>query len=102
MLALKTRTRRPRSKATAGVTALEVEVTGSRARVLSQQIPLLLCPVTGLRPDLNLGLSDPKAQTSFLKPGDLLEGRRMRRGCLSFPKIRNDVRWFTNVPNTEC
>lgn len=102
MLALKTRTRRPRSKATAGVTALEVEVTGSRAHVLSQQIPLLLCPVTGLRPDLNLGLSDPKAQTSFLKPGDLLEGRRMRRGCLSFPKIRNDVRWFTNVPNTEC
>lgn len=101
MLALKTRRRRPRSEATARVTELEVAVAGSQAHVLSQQIPLLLCPVAGLRPDLNLGLSDLKAQTSFLEPSDLLEGKRMRSGCLSFPKIRNDIRWFTNVPNTE-
>lgn len=78
-------------------------MTGSQVRVPSQRTPLLLCPVTGLRLDLNLGLSDLRAQTSFLGSGDLPEGRRMRSGASVSPKSEiasGDS--LTDISKTEC
>lgn len=78
-------------------------MTGSQVRVPSQWTPMLLCPVTGLRLDLNLGLSDLRAQTSFLGSGDLPEGRRMRSGTSVSPKSEiasGDS--LTDISKTEC
>lgn len=57
-------------------------------------------PVTEIRLDPDLGLSDPKAWTSFLGPGDLPEDE-----CVpQFPQDQKPASGcsLTKISNTEC